>query len=122
MTSVKDSADIGIQISYVRSTYLFTTYNYPDRWWGASGYWPWYWGGYWGGGFYNPYPITYSLTTNSFITEMVELDSATGSSAKLPVIWTAYMVAPAGLSGVDTDMVGKAVTQAFEQSSYLKIN
>jgi hypothetical protein len=122
LTTDKDSADVGLQISYIRSTYLFTTYNtYPDYWWGSTGYWPWYWGGGWGGGFYRPFPVTYSLTTNSFITEMVQLDSTTGTSAKLPVVWTSYMVAPTGSTVINTSMVAEAVARAFAQSDYLKI-
>jgi hypothetical protein len=122
MATSKESADIGLQISYIRSTYLFTTYsNYPDYWWGGTGYWPWYWGGGWGGGCYHPYPITYSLTTNSFITEMVELNSTTGTTAKLPVVWTCYMVAPTGSTTINTALVEDAISRAFAQSTYLNI-
>jgi hypothetical protein len=122
MATSKESADIGLQISYIRSTYLFTAYSsYPDYWWGGTGYWPWYWGGGWGGGCYHPFPITYTLTTNSFITEMVELTSTTGKTATLPVIWSCYMVAPTGSTTVNTDLVTDAIVRAFEQSTYLNI-
>ena len=46
--SEKENADLGIQLSYVESTYYFTTYTSPyywfDGWWGSA-YWPgWCWG------------------------------------------------------------------------------
>ena len=64
----KESADLGIQVSYIASTYYFTSYSQPEWWWGYPGYWgPNYWGGNWGGGWYYPYAVTYSYSTNSFI-------------------------------------------------------
>ena len=85
----QESADLGIQVSYIASTYYFTSYTQPEWWWGYPGYWgPGYWGGNWGGGWYYPYAVTYSYSTNSFLTEMVNLKAEQGDSKKLPVVWT----------------------------------
>ena len=35
----RDEADLGLQISYVKNTYVFTDYGYPEWWWGYPGYW-----------------------------------------------------------------------------------
>ena len=52
-----------------------------DRWWGYPGYWgPNDWGGNWGGGWYYPYAVTYSYSTNSFLTEMVNLKAEHGNN------------------------------------------
>ncbi len=118
--ATEDAADLGVQVSYVQSTYYFTDYGYPSWGWGNGGYWPGYWGNYWGGGFYYPYSLTYSLTTNSFITEIVDLMATKGTTAKLPVWWTAYMVAPAYSSSIDATLAVKGVNQAFAQSTYIK--
>lgn len=73
----KESADLGIQVSYIASTYYFTGYTQPEWWWGYPGYWgPSYWGNW--GGWYYPYAVTYSYSTNSFITEMVNLKADEG--------------------------------------------
>lgn len=41
----REEADLGLQVSYVRSTYYFTDYGRPEWWWNYPGYWdaP-YWG------------------------------------------------------------------------------
>ena len=44
-----------------------------------------------GGGWYYPYAVTYSYSTNSFLTEMVNLKAEQGDSKKLPVVWTSYL-------------------------------
>lgn len=86
----KESADLGIQVSYIASTYYFTNYSQPEWWWGYPGYWgPSYWGNW--GGWYYPYAVTYSYSTNSFITEMVNLKADEGEGKKLPIVWTSYL-------------------------------
>ena len=115
----KSTADLGVQVSYVQSTYYFTDYGYPSWGWGNGGYWGNYWGN-WGGGLYYPYAMTYSLTTNSFIIEIVDLESTTGTSATLPVWWTANMVAPAYAGTINSALAVKGVDQAFAQSPYIK--
>ncbi len=44
----RETADLGLQVSYVKSTYYFTDYGRPEWWWNYPGYWdaP-YWGN-WG--------------------------------------------------------------------------
>ena len=114
----KASATLGVQVSYVMSTYYFTDYGQPEWWWGYPGYWG---SGYWGnwGGWYYPYAVNYSYTTNSFITEMVDLTAEEGAGKKLPVVWTSYMSGLAYSSSVNKTLVVNAVNQAFKQSPYL---
>jgi hypothetical protein len=52
---------------------------------------------------------------------MVELNSTTGTTAKLPVVWTCYMVAPTGSTTINTALVEDAISRAFAQSTYLNI-
>ncbi len=117
----KENADLGIQVSYIESTYYFTSYNQPEWWWGYPGYWgPGYWGGNWGGGWYYPYAVTYSYSTNSFLTEMVDLNADQGEKAKLPVVWTSYLTGfETGSSAVNRTLAVEAVNQSFTQSPYL---
>ena len=58
----REEADLGLQVSYVRSTYYFTDYGRPEWWWNYPGYWdaP-YWGNW--GGWYYPYAVNYSYST-----------------------------------------------------------
>ena len=88
MAASKEEAQLGIQVSYIKSTYFFTDYGQPEWWWGYPGYWgSGYWGN-WGGGWYYPYAVNYSYSTNSFITEIVNLDAPEGPKEKLPILWT----------------------------------
>lgn len=112
-------ADIGLQLSYVASTYSFSSYYGNDPWWyGYPYYWtPGYWGGYWGGWYY-PYVITYSYTTGSIIGEMVNL--STPDEKKLPIVWNCYISGLVGGSGkINVTKAEAAINQAFEQSPYL---
>ena len=114
----KESADLGVQVSYVMSTYYFTDYSQPEWWWGYPGYWG---SGYWGnwGGWYYPYAVNYSYSTNSFITELLDLTVAEGADKKLPVVWTSYMSGLAYSSSVNKTLAVNGVNQAFKQSPYL---
>ena len=120
----KEHADLGLQISYVENTSYFTDYagGYNDTywWWGYPGYWtPGYWGSSWGNWYY-PYPVIYSYSVGSLLTELVNLD-AQPTSQKLPVVWTAYMSGLlSGSNKFDTQLAVRAVEQAFVQSPYIK--
>lgn len=119
MAATKEEADLGVQVSYIKSTYYFTDYGYPQWWWGYPGYWgSGYWGN-WGGGWYYPYAVNYSYSTNSFITEIVNLEAPEGSKEKLPVLWTSYMSGLAYSSSINRTLAVRAVNQAFAQSPYL---
>lgn len=115
----KEEADLGLQVSYVKSIYYFTDFGQPVWWWGYPGYWgaP-YWGNW--GDWYYPYAITYSYSTGSFITEMLNLTAPEGQNEKLPVLWTAYMSGMLSNStNFNIDLAVQAVNQAFAQSVYL---
>ena len=119
-TTDKESADLGLQISYVKDTYRFRYYNnYP--WW--YGY-PWYWQfSYWGdwGGWYWPYDITYSYSTGSVLGELVDLTQPESTSKQLKVVWTSYISGLLNSDGsLNTTEVAQAIRQAFSQSKYLK--
>ncbi|MBQ8673195.1 MAG: DUF4136 domain-containing protein [Bacteroides sp.] len=119
-TDNRDEADLGLQVSYVKSTYYFTDYTYPQWWWDYPGYWgaP-YWGN-WGGGWYYPYSITYSYSTGSYLAELLNLESPQGEREKLSVLWTAYMSGLlSGSSTTNVNLAVEAVDQAFAQSAYL---
>ena len=123
----KDNADLGLQVSYVQSTQYFADYNdgynYPYWWWNYPGYWsPGYWGPGWGNWYY-PYPVVYSYSVGSLLTELVDLDAPAASKAdtKLPVLWTAYMSGLlSGSDKFDTQLAVRAIEQAFVQSPYVK--
>ncbi|MCC8200050.1 MAG: DUF4136 domain-containing protein [Tannerellaceae bacterium] len=121
----RDSADLGIQVSYVHDVnYVHSGGYYDDSywWWGYPGYWgPGYWGGW--GGWYYPYSVYYTYSVGSLLAEMVDLKSVVpvDENSRLPIIWTAYM---SGLlsssSNFNTQLAVNAVDQAFAQSSYIK--
>ncbi len=119
--TTKEEADLGLQVSYIESTYYFTDYNEPEWWWGYPSYWgPGYWGGNWGGGWHYPYAVTYSYSTNSFLTEMVNLNADQGESKKLPIIWTSYLTGfDTGSKTVNRTLAVEAVNQSFSQSPYI---
>ena len=115
----REEADLGLQVSYVRSTYYFTDYGRPEWWWNYPGYWdaP-YWGNW--GGWYYPYAVNYSYSTASFISELLNLEAPQGQSEKLPVLWTSYMSGLlSGSTSVNTKLAVQGVNQAFTQSTYL---
>ena len=115
-TDNKDAADLGIQVSYVQSTYYFTDYGQPEWWWNYPGYWD---APNWGGWDY-PYVVNYSITTNSFLTEIMNLKAPEGEKQKLPVLWSSFLSGPASYSGkVNQTLVVRAINQSFAQSPYL---
>ena len=116
----RDEADLGLQLSYVKNTYVFTDYGYPEWWWGYPGYWdvP-YWGNW--GGWYYPYAVSYAYSTGSFITELLNLEAPQGEKEKLPVLWTGYMSGLlSGSTSFNTKMAVEGATQSFVQSAYLR--
>ena len=73
-----------------------------------------------GGGWYYPYAVTYSYSTNSFLTEMVNLKAEQGESKKLPVVWTSYLTGfDTGSKAINRTLAVEAVNQSFAQSPYL---
>ena len=122
-TPSNPNADLGIQLTYIIKTERYVQYynNDPYWWLNYPGYWP---SGYWGNlnGWYYPYPVTYTYTTNAFIAEMVDLMDAEESSP-LKIIWSCYIGGPAGYSVQDdVNRMKNSVDQAFVQSPYLTRN
>ncbi|MBR5834902.1 MAG: DUF4136 domain-containing protein [Bacteroidales bacterium] len=121
-TPSNPDADLGIQLTYVIKTERYVQYynNDPYWWLDYPGYWP---SGYWGNwyGWYYPYPVTYTYTTNAFLAEMVDLNTEEGQALK--IIWSCYIGGPAGYSTQDDiNNMKSSVDQAFAQSPYLTRN
>ena len=120
-TPSNPDADLGIQMTYIIKTERYVKYYNDPYWWlDYPGYWP---SGYWGNwtGFYYPYPVSYTYTTNALITDMVNLTGEEKEGNALEVVWTSYIGGPAGISvDVDVARMKAAVDQAFAQSPYLQ--
>lgn len=116
-----NTAELGIQISYVVSTDYFTTNVsiHPDYWWGSyPGYWnPGYWGN-WGSWYYS-FPVTYSYSKQSLLTEIVDLTAGQGKEKPLPVVWNSYIDGEISNAYLDKGRFVRAVAQSFEQSEYV---
>ncbi len=122
VSAEKDSADLGLQISYIENSYFLASYTAtPYWWWGYPSYWtPSYWGG-WGGGWYYPYVIRYRFNVGSLLGELVNLTVDEGTTTDLPVVWNCYLTGLlSGSDELDEDLAVGAIEQAFTQSSYLK--
>lgn len=116
--------DLGIQLTYIIKTERYVQYydNDPYWWLDYPGYWP---SGYWGNwtGWYYPYPVTYTYTTNALITDIVDLSVETREAKPLEIVWSCYIGGPAGYSVQnDVDRMKDAIDQAFVQSPYLSKN
>ena len=118
-TDDKSEADVGLQISYVQSVAYFVDYRNPYWWNEYPGYWlPGYWGdwGYW----YYPYPVVYSYSVGSLLTEMVDQSTSPSADRKLTVVWNSFLSGL--LSGSDAfnmELTVRAINQSFVQSPYL---
>ena len=119
-TPSNPDADLGIQMTYIIKTERYVKfYNDPYWWLDYPGYWP---SGFWGNwtGFYYPYPVSYTYTTNALLIDMVDLTAVEREDKPLEVIWTSYIGGPAGSSVQgDVDRMKAAINQAFVQSPYL---
>lgn len=118
------SAQLGLQVTYIEHTERYVQYNTDPYWWlDYPGYWP---AGYWGNwtGWYYPYPVTYSYTTNALIADMVDLTPVVTAddSKPLTIVWSSYIGGPAGASiYADVQRMKVAIDQAFDQSPYLDL-
>ena len=114
-------ADLGIQMTYVIKTDRYVQYYNDPYWWlNYPGYWsPGYWGNY--VGFYYPYPVTYTYSTNALMVDMVDLTTPKTGTEALEVVWSVYIGGPAGSSvASDVEVMKNAIDQAFVQAPYLK--
>jgi hypothetical protein len=114
-------ADLGIQMTYVIKTDRYVQYYNDPYWWlNYPGYWsPGYWGNY--VGFYYPYPVTYTYSTNALMIDMADLTTPKTGTEALKVVWSVYIGGPAGSSvASDVEVMKNAIDQAFVQSPYLK--
>jgi hypothetical protein len=111
---------LGIQLTFVEKTERYVQYYDDPYWWlDYPGYWP---AGYWGNwtGWYYPYPVTYTYTTNALIAEIVDLTSGE-EDGKLKIVWSCYIGGPASYSiNYDVKRMEQAIDQAFAQSPYIQ--
>lgn len=119
-TPSNPDADLGIQMTYIIKTERYVKYYNDPYWWlDYPGYWP---SGFWGNwtGFYYPYPVSYTYTTNALIVDMVDLTTEEKADEPLEVIWTSYIGGPASFYADDNvARIKVAIDQAFVQSPYL---
>lgn len=122
-TPSNPDADLGIQMTFIIKTERYVKYYNDPYWWlDYPGYWP---SGFWGNwtGFYYPYPVSYTYTTNALIVDMVDLTAEEKADEPLEVIWTSYIGGPASVYAEDNVARMKvAIDQAFAQSPYLDRN
>lgn len=114
----KDKADIGVQVTLInRNMQVTDIVGGYDPWWGAS-----FWGGWWTGYYYPSwYPVTYSYNTGSLVMEMVNLQKK--DNKELPVIWRSNCKGLfSGNTSVDTQLIQRAVDQAFKQPPFAPAN
>ena len=116
-----ETADLGVQLTYVIKTERFVQFYSDPYWWlDYPGYWP---SGYWGNwnGYYMPRPVTYTYTTNALLTDIVNLTGEQKEGTPLEILWTSYIGGPAGstIQG-DVTRMTEAIDQAFKQSEYLQ--
>ena len=109
---LKETADVGIQLSYVAETTTVMTAGYPTVWWNWG-----YWGPYWGGMYY-PYPMSYSYSTNTFVMEMLDLEDKS-KDALLPVIWRSVASGYEQSPRYSIPILQESIGQAFLQSDYI---
>lgn len=115
----REDADLGLQVSYVESTYHAIVTGSPEWWWNYPGYWDL---GYWGnwGHWYYPYAVHYSFSTGAFIAEMLDLKAPQGEDEQLPVVWSSYLAGQlSGMQAFDVQQAIDGVNQSFAQSAYL---
>lgn len=121
----KESADLGIQLTYVETNTQVT--GWVGGGWGWDSWWsPSFWGPYWGGGWYYPYPVSYSYSTGTMVMEMVDLRNAPvdeTTQTQLPVIWQAVSSGLLSSSNhFNLQLVERAIDQSFTQSPYIQNN
>ena len=109
-----DEADVVLQLSYINTTYYFTSFGTGPWWNSYPGYWNW--GGW---GWYYPYSFTYSYSTGSIIGELVNTNAPTPQYDKLTVVWNSYICGLLNGNNLSLSRTMDAVDQAFKQSPYL---
>jgi hypothetical protein len=122
-TPSNPDADLGIQLTYMINTERYVQYYGDPYWWlDYPGYWsPGYWGDWYG--YYCPYRVTYTFSTNALVADIVDLTAEQGSGKNLEIIWTSYIGGPAGPSAsYDVQRMKASIDQAFAQSPYLNKN
>lgn len=115
----KEEANLGVQMTYIASTYHFVGYVSTPYWWlGFNGYWhPHYWGnwGYW----HYSFPVSFSISTHALLTDMLDLKAEQGTDKQLPVIWQSYITGLQHDLDISILLIMRGIEQAFRQSDYI---
>lgn len=116
----KEEADLGLQVTYIADTYHFVGYTAsPYQWWNLVDYWtPYYWGN-WGYRYY-PHPVSFSVSTGTLLTDMLNLKAEQGGNKQLPVIWQSCLTGLLRSSNAVNIMLAvRGIEQSFNQSKYI---
>jgi len=112
------SADLGINVTAIKTTTTTTVY-YPGWYWGYPGYYPPYWWGGYSGYYYPYYPSYYtSYSTGTLIIEMVNFRAVT-EDGKLPVVWNAFIRSLLTDTHTTSDIT-TSIDQSFTQTPSIK--
>lgn len=109
-----DAADMVLQLSYINTTYYFSGSTAGPWWYNYPGYWNW--GGY---GWYYPFNFYYSYSTGAIIGELVDKKNVR-SDKKLSIVWNTFISGLLNGNNLSYSRTMKAISQAFNQSPYLK--
>lgn len=118
--SQKDKADFGVQVTLInKNTVVSGIVGGYDPWWGYG-----FWGNWWSGYYYPSwYPVTYSYNTGSLVMELVNLQKKDSDNKQLPIVWRANCKGLfSGNATIDTQLIQRAVDQAFNQPPFAAIN
>ncbi len=123
-TTNKDDADLGLQLTYIKTTNTYIGYDYPYWWYDFYYYWPFsYWDPFYFDWYpYYPYPVSYySFTVGTLAAEIIALKDIDASSKEklIPFAWTAYIAGIESSNQINISRALAGVYQAFEQSPYL---
>jgi hypothetical protein len=107
------SADVIISLAITNSTTYYVDSYYPGDYWG--------WG--YGGGYYYPWTTTYSVSTGSVITTMVDKKSYLPGSSKPTVVWMGIINGTTDNNvSTNSQRISDGINKCFSQSPYLKVN
>jgi hypothetical protein len=115
ITNIQDtaSADLIVSLAVTNSTTYYVNSYYPGSYWG--------WG--YGGGWYYPWTTTYSVSTGSVITAMVDKKKYQNGTSNPTVVWMGILNGTNNDNTATTNQrISDGIDKCFFQSPYLKVN
>ncbi len=107
-------ADLVLQLSYINTTYYFSSGSTGPWWYNYPGYWNWG-----GAGWYYPFNFYYTYSTGAIIGELVDQKGVRGDK-KMPIVWNTFITGLLNGNNLSYYRTMNAISQAFTQSPYLK--